>query len=146
MISTSKLEVIEQEQLVLQRSIQTFRTRTKEKIKILQYRPGSRVVCLYIVLEMLLGDSLNILGRSKNCSTKRSVLECSCVQMVEDNFLGLPLNLHEQQYTKTFRAKTCTSKWQQRVKRIEVHQTNAQSRSRSKNTLTSSNIKQKYIS
>ena len=103
-------------------------------------------MCLYIVLEMLLGDSLNILGRSKNCSTKRSVLERSRVQMVEDNFLGLPLNLQEQQYTKTFQEKTCTSKWQQHVKRIEGHQTNAQSRSSSKNTLTSSNIKQKYIS
>ena len=43
---------------------------------------------------MLFSDGTNVVGRSKNCSAERSVLECSGVQMIKYNFLSLPLNLH----------------------------------------------------
>ena len=52
-------------------------------------------MCLYIALEMIFSDCLNILSRSKNSSTQRSVLKRSCMQMIENNFLSLPLNLQQ---------------------------------------------------
>lgn len=44
---------------------------------------------------MIFSDCLNILSRSKNSSTQRSVLKRSRMQMIENNFLSLPLNLQQ---------------------------------------------------
>lgn len=61
--------------------------------KLSTYHPRSSVMCLDVVLEMSFGDSLNVLSRSQNGSTKGSVLESSCMEVVEDHFLCLSLNL-----------------------------------------------------
>ena len=62
-------------------------------------------MCLNVVLQVIFGDGLNVLSRPKNGSTKRSVLESSCMQVVENNFLCLTLNLQAVSYNKFFQQR-----------------------------------------
>lgn len=66
---------------------------TNKTADISPYHPRSSVMCLNVALQMLFSDCLDVLCRSKNSSTQRSVLESSCMQMVKYNLLCLSLNL-----------------------------------------------------
>lgn len=58
-----------------------------------QYHPRSCIVRLYVVLEVCLGDCPDILSRTKYSSAQRSILKCSCMQMVKNDLLSLSFNL-----------------------------------------------------
>ena len=60
----------------------------------LKYHSRSRVMLLNVVYEILFGDRLDIISRTQDWPAKRSILECSCMEMIEYNFLRLSLNLH----------------------------------------------------
>lgn len=48
-----------------------------------------------VVLEVLFGDRPDIICRTQDWSAKGCILECSCMEMIKYNFLGLSLDLYK---------------------------------------------------
>lgn len=58
-----------------------------------QHHTVRSVVCLDVASQIIALDALDIFGRTKDSTSQRLSLESSCVQMIENNFFQLLVDL-----------------------------------------------------